>query len=181
MTGGRLSEPELALLADLGKLLKKHGTEPFRNLAESLADPEFAGRLSVVLAELSKAAPQRQAAQRSTSSRTIKERIDTLLRSADAAHAELLTPVAESLATGETLPRLRDVTDIALAAGVPASRAKSRGDAIVALMRALIAMPTEELEKVLPTLQAPSRGQRSLEGWNRIIERSRAETHNPNM
>lgn len=178
MSDKQLSAPELALLADLGQLLKKHGPEPFRMLAESLADPEFATHLSAILSDLAAAAPQQPAGRKPSSSRTTRDRIIAQLRNADTRHAALLAPIAEALAAGEALPRLKDVTEFALTTGLPVPRAKSRGDAILSVMRALVAMPTDELERILPGIRLPSREtQRSLEGWNRIIERSRAETH----
>jgi hypothetical protein len=178
MSEKQLSAPELALLADLGQLLEKHGAEPFKKLAESLADPEFAARLSAILSNLAIAVPQRPAPRRPISSRTVRDRINAQLRNADAERVALLGPLAEDLASGEALPRLKDVSEFALTAGIAAPRAKSRGEAIVSIMRALVAMPTDEVERVLPVIKSPQKiDRRTLEGWNRIIERSRSETH----
>jgi hypothetical protein len=112
--------------------------------------------------------------RRSGSSR---ERISAQLRNLDPGRSALLTPIVDQLAAGEALPRLKDVAEFALTVGLPVPRAKSRGDAVVNLLRMLKSMPIDELEKVIPDIQTQGdRGSRSLEGWNRIIERSRAET-----
>ena len=177
MSDEQLSEREMALILDLSRLLKKYGPEVFDSLAEALSDPEWPDRLSRILRAVSSTAPQRQQVRESRRSRSTADRVETQLRNADADHVALLRPIAESLITAEILPHLRDVTELALTIGLPAPRARSRGEAIVDLVRVLLAMPMDELEKVVPAIMASAdRGQRSLEGWSRIIERSRAAT-----
>lgn len=178
MSDKQLSERELALLIDLSRLLKKHGSDVFDSLAATLADPEFSGRLSMILDTVSTNAPRRQATGRPRPRRSASDRISIQLRNADAEHTALLRPIVDSLIAGESLPRLKDVAEFALTVGLPAPRGKARADAVVDVVRALVAMPTDELEKVLPALMVSTdRGERSLEGWNRIIERSRAATY----
>lgn len=177
MSDDQFSERELALLLDLTRLLKKHGPQAFKSLAASLADPEWSTRLSEILGAVAATAPQQSAARGSIRGRSASERVSAQLRNAAPARLALLTPMVDKLVAGEALPRLKDVTEFAMTVGLPAPRAKSRGDAIVDVVRALVAMPTDEFEKLFPEMEAwTGRGQRSLGGWSRIIERSRAET-----
>lgn len=182
MSDHQLSESELALLGDLTRLLRKHGPETFKSLAASLADPEWPARLAAILSTVADAAPQQRANKRPTTARSTSEKVAAQLQHIDQKRLTLLRPVADNLVNGETLPRLKDVAEFASAAGFPAVRAKSRGDAVVALVRNMIAMPIDELERLVQGMSvSTSQDQRSLEGWNRIIERSRAETtgHEP--
>lgn len=180
MSHEQFPEPELALLLDLGKLLKRYGPEVFKSLAEALADPEWSSRLSIILGTVATTRSQQPPVRKPRPKRALSDRVGAQLRNADAAHAALLEPIAERWITGESLPRLKDVAEFALTVGIPAPSTRSRGDAIVDVVRALAGMPTDELENVLPALElSAGRSQRSLEGWNRIIERSRASTHRP--
>jgi len=180
MSKDDLSERDLALLSDLVRLLRKHGPEAFKSLAASLADPEWSGHTATILNVVAEATPQPRISNRPASNRSTFERVNVQLQRLDAERLALLTPIAEKLAAGELLPRMKDIAEFASIAGFPPLRAKSRSDAIVALARNMAAMPAEQLERLVQELAASAgEDQRSLEGWNRIIERSRAETISP--
>ncbi len=177
MSDDQLSERELALLGDLARLIQKYGPGTFKSLAASLADPEWSARLAAILDAVAEAAPQQRTTRGSTRSRSTSDRVSAQLQHLDTERFTLLRPIAEKLVTGEFLPRLKDVAEFASIAGFPALRAKSRGDAIVALVRNMATMPLDELNKLVQEIGVSTgQDQRSLAGWNRIIERSRAET-----
>jgi hypothetical protein len=54
-------DPRINLLTDLLKLLKKHGELSFRQLAETLRDPEIAAAMTTLLEETPKRVPARKA------------------------------------------------------------------------------------------------------------------------
>ena len=180
MSKDELSERDLALLSDLIRLLRKHGPDAFKSLAASLADPGWSDRMAAILNAVAEATPQRQITNRPTRSRSTLERVNAQLQRLDPERLTLLRPIAERLAAGELLPRMKDVAEFTSIAGFPALRTKSRSDAIVALVRNMATMPADQLERLAQELSASAgEDQRSLEGWNRIIERSRAETISP--
>lgn len=180
MTNHQPSERDLALLLDVTRLLKKYGPETFESLAASLSSSDWPTHMSAILIAVAAASPRQPATGRVNKSRSTSERISAQLRNVDPERSALLTPVVDRLVTGEALPRLKDVAEFALSAGLPVPRARSRGDAVVEILRALKLMPIDELEKIIPNIQAQtSKGERSLGGWSRIIERSRAETTGP--
>jgi hypothetical protein len=180
MANRQLSEKEIALLLDIIRLLKKHGPEAFESLATYLSTSDWSDDASAILQAVAAIQPHQSVTEESKRSRSISERITAQLRNVDPARRALLEPVVGRLARGEALPRLKDVAEFALTAGLPIPNAKSRGDAVISLLRTLKAMPVDELEKIVPDLQGQaSKGTRSLKGWNRIIERSRAETTGP--
>jgi hypothetical protein len=177
MSDNQLSEREIALILDLARLLKKHGSATFKSLADSLADPAWSARLSEILSAVAATAPEQQPMGQSRKSRSTSERIAAQLNRADPSRSALLSPRADKLVSGEALPSLKDVAEFASIVGLPVPRTKSRGDAVVALVRAMIEMPINELEKVVREIDVSvGQDRRSLQGWNRIIERSRAET-----
>jgi hypothetical protein len=180
MSKDELSERDLALLGDLIRLLRKHGPEAFKSLAASLGDAGWSDRMAAILTAVAEATPQRRITSRPTRSRSTFERVNAQLQHLDPERLTLLRPIAERLVAGEWLPRMKDVAEFTAIAGFPALRTKSRSDAIVALVRNMAAMPADQLERLAQELGASvGEDQRSLEGWNRIIERSRAETISP--
>jgi hypothetical protein len=177
MSKDQLSESEVALLLDLARLLKKHGPETFTSLASSLADSGWSADMAVLLESVARSAPKQRAAGEPRRSRSTSEKVSTQLERADESHLSLLRPIADKLLAGEALPRLKDVVEFAATTGISVSQARSRGDAIVTLVRAMVVMPMGELEGLVREIGiSVSPGQRSLGGWNQIIERSRAAT-----
>jgi len=53
-------DPRVSLLADMLKLLKKHGEHSFHSLAEALRTPELANTLTTILQETPKRAPAKK-------------------------------------------------------------------------------------------------------------------------
>jgi hypothetical protein len=53
-------DPRVRLLADMLKLLKKHGEHSFHSLAEALRTPELADTLTTILRETPKRAPTKK-------------------------------------------------------------------------------------------------------------------------
>lgn len=57
-------DPRVSLLADMLKLLKKHGEHSFHSLAEALRTPELANTLTTILQETPKRAPAKKASKK---------------------------------------------------------------------------------------------------------------------
>jgi hypothetical protein len=89
----------------------------------------------------------------------------------------VLFALAEALDTGVLAPSLRDVRRAADVAGLPPTRAKNRRDALGELIESLLALRSPGFERAIdPVRSALESADRSLAGWNHVIERSRSET-----
>lgn len=162
--------PELDLLVDLAKLIRKHGPESFEILANSIGSTDFARELADLLsasARISRATPYRGKVTKKTITST--EKTLALLQETDPKKYELVTDFYHALQSKSVLPTIRDVKAFALDCGLTEIRENSRQKSIVPLMKRLILLPTEELRDRLKMLQWSQKGDRSLEGWTNII------------
>lgn len=164
-----------ALLADLARLLQKHGRPAFESLSEDLADPSFSASLSQVLAATANA--QRTLPESSHPRRRTDplERVRAQVLSIDDETAVLLKSTIDDMLTGESSLSLRDLKSFAESIDLQLAKStKSRRDALAAVVRQVLSMPNArqlEVARELSATAATSPG--SLEGWNSIIERSR--------
>lgn len=165
------TQRELDLLADLAKLLKKYGTEPFESLAASISSPEMTQHLSVVLTQVAKIARTIPKTKRKTRSkeRPSVPRSLTALKNAEPEKYQLLMNFYNDLIAKSILPTLRDLQEFAIDCGLPEVRAKSKQKAISPLIGSLIKLPNEQLIAKIQSLKKCDMGDRSLEGWSNII------------
>jgi len=163
--------PELDLLVDLAKLIRKHGPESFEILANSIGSTDFVRELADLLsasARISRATPHRGKVARKKPI-TSTEQTLALLQETDPQKYELTSDFYHALQSKSVLPTIRDVKAFALDCGLTEIRENSRQKSIVPLMKRLILLPTEELRDRLKMLQWSQKGDRSLEGWTNII------------
>ena len=169
---------EIELLSDLANLLKKHGRETFESLAAMLAEPDFAHQLSDVLAAIAAAAPPgrtgTQVRRKEVPDRL--GRVATRLAKIGGETEAALRPFVEAMQSGAALPAMKDIKGFAQRNNLPTPASKSRRDALASLVTSLINLPLQDLRELIPELEISlGASERSLEGWSRIIERSRAE------
>lgn len=167
-------KPELELLVDIAKLLKKYGPETFEALAKTLSKPEFSEDLVTILAKAAKAgyanrSPKTDKARGKQPTRDFRS---TLVAMADSEpeKSELLVSFYDRLKAKTVLPTLRDIQMFASEVGLSPLKVNNRQQAIVPLTKELANLPLEELRVKLSTVKSLStQDERSLEGWSKII------------
>lgn len=166
------ADPSLDLLADIVKLLRKYGTEPFLKLAKDL--PELSEGVATIIGATATAArkagvsdgrPAQQGQKRRDFRFSLLERED-----ADPEKVTLLVEFYDALMARSVLPNMRDlrsfVTDMELSPLTSTNRMK----AIIPIVRALTLLPLDRIKVGLSSI-APTagNGDRSLEAWSKII------------
>jgi hypothetical protein len=164
----------MELLADIAKLLKKHGADSFDGLARRLADPNFAARLATVLSTTARvsraeAAAGTRAPRSKQPRRDFRSTLEDLER-IEPDKAALLLELHDGLRAKRYLPTIRQIRDFAADIGVQPPSATTRDKAIVPLVKALIPLSVETLRnKLAPVTMASSDEDRSLLGWSNLI------------
>jgi hypothetical protein len=167
-------DPELDLLADIVRLLKKFGPEPFERLAEQLSSPEFLERVRLLLSAGARACRE---SETKGFVRAKKDRYEggfrlalVELQKTEPEKASLLLKFYDDLSSKSVLPTLKDLRAFALSAGLPPLTESTRPKALVRLVESLQAQPLEELRKILSRIEPiPDSEDRSLSSWARII------------
>ncbi|MCI0704234.1 MAG: hypothetical protein L0241_24515 [Planctomycetia bacterium] len=157
------------LLADLIKLLKKHGPETFRSLAAALRDPDQLASLSETLEVLSQQSSRLGASARErTPQRTgLRKQLDTLAETAPD-KAALLRQLLEQLMASDGIP-LSDLRTYARQAGLPQLKSGNRARVAQAFVAALLDLDVPQIRKHIEQLAKPQENDRDLAGWSRII------------
>ncbi|MDO9334707.1 MAG: hypothetical protein Q7T57_09335 [Dehalococcoidales bacterium] len=166
------NRPELDLLIDLAKLIKKHGPECFETLADYARSPDFARRLADLLsASATVARTTRTERTESTKREPANSLGNTLavLQQTEPQKYELISDFYNALQKKAVLPTMRDIKAFVLDCGLPEIRGNSRQEAIVPLIKKLMLLPTATLSVKLRIPKTNEKGDRSLEGWTSII------------
>lgn len=166
--------PELELLQDLAKLLRKHGPDVFEGLARLFEKPEFVEHLRQILLVGAKAA--RQGGVMQTHSRTQKLSLHdyrlSLLEKEQlgSEKSALVVRLYDGLMAKTLLPTRQELRVFAESFGLQIPNSPSRPKAIVEIIEGLRQLPLEELRPIISRLQpATGASDRSLENWARII------------
>lgn len=166
------NRPELDLLVDLAKLIKKHGPEPFEILANSMRSTNLAKELTDLLsasASVARATLKKRKKPSKRESVTSLENTLAVLQQTEPQKYELISDFYNALQRKAVLPTIRDIKAFALDCGLPEIRGASRQKSIAPLIRRLILLPTENLSKKLEIPKSDQKGDRSLAGWTNII------------
>ncbi len=160
---------ELSLLVDLAGLVKKYGFETFEELADTISSPEITQQLSHILMQVSNTAKTTPNAEHKKVSDYSIPKALIKLQSADNEKYRALIDFHGALVAKEVLPSLKDIKVFALNNGLLEITAESRQKAIGPLITSLIQIPTNQLLDKIKSLKKYGSGDRSLEGWSRII------------
>jgi hypothetical protein len=171
-------QSDINLLADIARLIVKHGPQPFEDLAQRLRDGRLIDDLAALLDASAQAGRQskRPLGSKHTGAKALIG-INEILRqceveSPEKAHS--LRQLHEKLIAGTLLPTLRDIRHFAEDNGLPTVTAKSRNKAILSLIRAVSSLPLERITSLMVrALQLEQKGERTLEGWTDVILGSR--------
>ena len=165
-------EAKWDLLADLAKLLKKHGPDAFAELSMTLTNREFTRQLAALLpvigtrgreAEMTRR-PRRKTQPRVTAVSFLED-----LKTQEPERHALLYKFYEEYVAETILLRLADVRRFAKDSGLHNFRSDSRRKAALPLLKALATVPLEVLRTQLSTVHHFSSSDRDLEGWSKLI------------
>ncbi len=162
-------EKAFALLVDQAKLLKKHGSESFEDLASLIDSQRFRQSLTRILTGTATQARvvggHRKSKSRASSSDVLPPQV---LLKEDPERVAVLTKICQLLSEGRALPRMRDVLDLAEQIGVPLEETRSRKRVVTSLLNLLGSRSVTELEEVLSRIEPRGAGN-SLQRWSDII------------
>jgi len=161
------TQQEFELLVDIAKLLKKHGSEAFEKLAQTLSSPDSSQQLAAILSATAKAGRGIGGAR--PSERAIRPLLAGLART-EPERSALLLKLYDDLKAKRVLPTLRDCQAFAADNGLPLIEAATRNKAVDSLVEAAVSLPKDRVEALVTALQADTpHDDRGLEGWARII------------
>ena len=169
---------DIELLTDIARLLKKHGPEPFEQLAQKFKEGRLVEDLLSILdtsARTGRRSRARLGEKRSPATR--KDGITELfqrLEKGDPEKAKVLRQLYHSLIGKTLLPTLRDIRYFADDNGLQPVKATSRDKAILPLLRDLASVPSDKISHMVSSVPCSEvEGGRTLEGWTGIILGSR--------
>ncbi len=159
------------LLADLVKLMIKHGPDTFESLSKKLSSPEFTQNLSNTLLNLSKNRGNIQLNKKNVQSKTSMNipRALIVFKDKDSEKYELLNRFYNKLVMNELLPSLGEIREFVSDLGLKEIKEKSRQKAVNSLINLLAELPNEQIKLKISSLRKYSGGDRSLQGWSDII------------
>ena len=161
---------EFDLLADIAKLIKKHGPDAFERLAGLTSSPEFAERLTTVLtASATVAKASRPKGTPKISARDFRASL-VKLSDTEPEKSQIITKFFDDLVAKSVLPTSEHIKRFSADIGTELSASKTRNEAIIALTQSLLPLPLEQLaEKFGLFTSTTGKDDRSLEGWSNII------------
>ena len=165
---------DIDLLADIARLLVRHGPEPFEALAQRLREGRLLNDL-VALLEASSQVGRRSSRPLGSKPKGKKDSggLDEAMKQCEAENpdqARALRQFHEKLISKKLLPTLRDIHHFAEDNGLPVISAKSRDKATLLLVRAMISVPVERMTSLITRgSQLEEKRGRSLEGWTDVI------------
>jgi len=164
---------ELELLADLAKLVKRHGSETFANLARQVSDPEFSKQLALLLSATAEVS-RTQSKDKPTGTKSASHldfRASLLeLESREPEKTKLLTQLYENLLAKTILTSIREISNFLQDNELPLLKVTSREKAIVPFVKIFIPLSIERVHSLLQKIRPKATSDdRSLEGWSNII------------
>lgn len=168
-----MTELNPEMIADLARLAVRYSPDDWEQLTKCLEDRRARtqlGRLLQELAATSHARSKRSGGRRSASQTQQLREVLAKAHDEDPARAEMLEDMWTKLRRRELLPTLAAVRAFAEAAGLKELGANRREQAIVELIRQLVAMPSEDLEQMMrQTVVVDRRLGEEYERWVRLI------------
>lgn len=162
------------LLADIARLLKKHGPDAFADLAHQMKDGQLQETLVSVLDSSAKSGRRfgvKAAGKRVATKRPGKPLFLVKLEQDDPQKAAVINEIYRQLLAKTMLPSLRDIQLFAESNGLPPVTAKSRIQAVSSLLQDMASEPTARIEKLRSAIKENEN--RSLDGWAEVILRNR--------
>jgi hypothetical protein len=166
-------QPELELLVDIARLLKKYGAETFDLLAKELASPTLRERLAALLTTAAEVGRESGGAKvsRPKSPRGAEDLRSLLinLQQTDPEKATLLLRFYDDLMGKRLLPTARELQLFGEGFNPAFPPPTSRKKAVESLFEQLLPLPLERLREVVASVKPTVPADRSLEGWANLI------------
>jgi len=141
------------LIGDLARLASRYGPDEWERLLHALEDDGQRGQVTMLLRELASTSRSRQRRQvRGSHSSARVHRVRealTTIRGADPARAAALEEVWQKLRERELLPTMPLVRSFAQATGLKGLQSSKREQAVTELMEYIVAMPPDELQRIM--------------------------------
>jgi len=168
-------------LVDLSRILRRHGSEPWHQLADALADPKARKKILHLLNELGTVAGRkhepaipREPREHRSNSNLATELIEQV-RDQDPSKADRLRKFLEDYNARRILSNRRDVTAFLEKLGVTPPQSYTRDKLVRLVIGALADMPIDQLEDILG--RAESREKSSYSELFDAITRPRRPSH----
>jgi hypothetical protein len=164
--------PELDLLLELAKLLRKYGPEAFESLSVSLKSPEITNMLSELLGGLAHEVRKTRDSTKESKGKVGRSAPDkslTSLKSTDPPKYSLIIDIQTDLLEKRKLPTIGDLHEFAFSLGISNIQSTSRQKVISAIINTLMRMSIEEISsKTQMIVTHPSR-EGNIEGWSDFV------------
>ena len=147
-----LSDKELALLADLLKVLNKHGAGAFKSLTESLRAPDFGESLASVVEQISLVdrSSRRQKSKLSAAERRARFRRSLVeFRASLPEKGQAVLALYDALENRITRPSLKTLKAFLDDNDLPGATASSRDTVVRQFITSCKELPAEEVERYL--------------------------------
>ena len=167
-----IQESDIKVLAELNRLVARHGPEPFIRMAKILRDPERASQLANVIEHAAQnAVPAKSESRRRRTDRIGIGVLNELRMTNPAKHA-IIADIRTLLIHDRILKSMSDIRQFAMIHNLSIGKATSRSTAIVPLLRSLSFLPVESLKEIRKSLDdGYSIDDRSLSRWRDVIVR----------
>ena len=165
---------DIELLADIARLLKKYGAEPFEVLATKFKDGRLLDDLLSII-ESSAKTVRRSSGNLETKISPGKKKngiteLFQRIEKVDLEKANMLRQFHQSLVGKMILPTLKDIQHFAEDGGLQPIKATGRDKAILPLLRDLEAVPLDRISHMVSKVpHFEAEGGRTLEGWAGVI------------
>ncbi|MCW3998784.1 MAG: hypothetical protein NWE93_00920 [Candidatus Bathyarchaeota archaeon] len=166
-------EKEYELIADLAKLLKKYGPEPFEKLAKRICTPEFTEKLANAL--LTTAAVGRA---NLANRRPLTPGLESLKETQPEKY-QIIHKFLDEFKERRILSTMKDVQMFAIENNLPEIKGNSRSKVISQLTYALMELQPEQLKRLLDELIKQGQSDSSLSQWSEIITKGMARSNKP--
>lgn len=152
-----MAVPSDEFLADLSRILRRHGPEPWLHLADAVADPRAREKLLHLLNELVTIAGRRKESairrERRSPSGLATELIERL-RHQDPPKADRLRKFLEDYNSRRILTNRRDVTAFLETLGITPPQSHTRDRLVQVVITALAGLPMDQLGDLLGRAEA---------------------------
>lgn len=164
-----IEESDIAMLAELNRLVTRYGRGSLTRLSELLRDPERSAELASALEAAAARLPQSKATSRSRRTDRFGMSVLNELRLTDPEKHAIIAEIRHHMITGETLETMAKLRNFAWENDLHIGRASSRNAAIAPLLRALSQLPLHEIASIRDLLLKADSDGGSLERLRDVI------------
>ena len=170
-----IEESDIAILAELHRMVVRFGPEAVSRLARLIGDPSQAEELAKAMAFVvhsSKRASTRPSASSNKGVDRVGVNVLKRLASSDPEKYAVLSEIRDQLLSGTTLQSMAEIRRFARNNALPIGTSSSRVAAVVPLLRALSHLPTSEISSIRDSMMEFSTTDRSLDRLRDVIVHS---------